>query len=118
LACGLAVEHERGMDNPLVGSGRGDISRRERLAGRGGSGDGHHRRARVPASGGAYDLRHLAHRDQGGAWCSPRGCEGRSCGGRRRTTMTGGGRARLSRRKVMPGCPRRLDPTVGLGVDL
>jgi hypothetical protein len=55
LACGLAVEHERGMGNPLVGSGRGDIGRRERLAGRGGSGNGHHRRAPVPASGGAYD---------------------------------------------------------------
>jgi hypothetical protein len=38
LACGLAVEYERGMGNPLVGSGRGGIGRRGWLVVIGGSG--------------------------------------------------------------------------------
>jgi hypothetical protein len=46
LACGLAVEHERGMGNPLVGSGRGDIGRREWLAEKGGSGSPAYRAVR------------------------------------------------------------------------
>jgi hypothetical protein len=37
LACGLAVEHERGMGKPLGGSGRGGIGRRGRPAVTGGS---------------------------------------------------------------------------------
>jgi hypothetical protein len=38
-----------------------------------------------------YDIWRIVTR--GNAWYSPRGCGGRSCGGRKRTTTTGGGRA-------------------------
>jgi hypothetical protein len=94
LACGLAVEHERGMGNPLVGSGRGGIGRRERLAGRGGSGRRTRRRARVPGATGSLRLRLLVQKDQGKEAKLTEGCGGRSCGGRRTTTTTGGGGAR------------------------
>jgi hypothetical protein len=51
LACGLAVEYERGMGNPLVASGRGGIGRGEWLVGRGGSGSPAYRGSAVPAPG-------------------------------------------------------------------
>jgi hypothetical protein len=51
LACGLAVEYERGMGNPLVGSGRGGISRRGWLAVTGGSGSPAYCVSTVPAPG-------------------------------------------------------------------
>jgi hypothetical protein len=47
----LAVEYERGMGNPLVGSGRGGIGRRGWLAVTGGSGSPAYRVSAVPAPG-------------------------------------------------------------------
>jgi hypothetical protein len=81
LTCGLAVEYERGMGNPLVGSGRGGIGRRGRPAVTGGSARRRNDGARVPASGAIYGLQQPAQKEQGleevltkGLWRS--GCSG------------------------------------------
>jgi hypothetical protein len=50
LAHGLAVEHEHGTGNPLVGSGRGGIGRRGRPAMIGGSVRRRNDGARVPGA--------------------------------------------------------------------
>jgi hypothetical protein len=55
LACGLAVEYEHGMGNPLVGSGRGGIGRRGWLAVTGGSGT--RRRHAITRSRGLFTTR-------------------------------------------------------------